>query len=97
MKIVVITYQNFPMKDLLLILIQRVMTYRDNLNSLYFSDFSQSELSMIKLLVLDSLSYYDDVNVCSESGNIYELLTRIKSKLLVLQSKSMGELSGDYL
>ncbi len=97
MKIVVITYQNFPMKDLLLILIQRVMTYRDNLNSLYFSDFSQSELSMIKLLVLDSLSYYDDVNVCSESGNIYELLTRIKSKLLVLQSKSMGELSGDSL
>ena len=52
---------------------------------------------MIKLLVLDSLSYYDDVNVCSESGNIYELLTRIKSKLLVLQSKSMGELSGDSL
>ncbi len=97
MKIVVITYQNFPMKDLLLILIQRVMTYRDNLNSLYLSDFSQSELSMIKLLVLDSLSYYDDVNVCSESGNIYELLTRIKSKLLVLQSKSMGELSGDSL
>ena len=97
MKIVVITYQNFPMKDLLLILIQRVMTYRDNLNSLYFSDFSQSELSMIKLLVLDSLSSYDDVNVCSESGNIYELLTRIKSKLLVLQSKSMGELSGDSL
>ena len=97
MKIVVITYQNFPMKDLLLILIQRVMTYRDNLNSLYFSDFSQSELSMIKLLVLESLSYYDDVNVCSESGNIYELLTRIKSKLLVLQSKSMGELSGDSL
>ena len=97
MKIVVITYQNFPMKDLLLILIQRVMTYRDNLNSLYFSDFSQSELSMIKLLVLDSLSYYDVVNVCSESGNIYELLTRIKSKLLVLQSKSMGELSGDSL
>ena len=97
MKIVVITYQNFPMKDLLLILIQRVMTYRDNLNSLYFSDFSQSELSMIKLLVLDSLSYYDDVNVCSESGYIYELLTRIKSKLLVLQSKSMGELSGDSL
>ena len=73
------------------------MTYRDNLNSLYFSDFSQSELSMIKLLVLDSLSSYDDVNVCSESGNIYELLTRIKSKLLVLQSKSMGELSGDSL
>ena len=73
------------------------MTYRDNLNSLYFSDFSQSELSMIKLLVLDSLSYYDDVNVCAESGNIYELLTRIKSKLLVLQSKSMGELSGDSL
>ena len=97
MKIVVITYQNFPMKDLLLILIQRVMTYRDNLNSLYFSDFSQSELSMIKLLVLDSLSYYDDVNVCSESGNIYELLTRIKTKLLLLQSKSMGELSGDSL
>ena len=85
------------MKDLLLILIQRVMTYRDNLNSLYFSDFSQSELSMIKLLVLDSLSYYDDVNVCSESGNIYELLTRIKSKLLVLQSKSMGEISRDSL
>ncbi len=49
------------------------------------------------MLVLDSLSYYDDVNVCSESGNIYELLTRIKSKLRVLQSKSMGESSRDSL
>ena len=73
------------------------MTYRDNLNSLYFSDFSQSELSMIKLLVLSELQSYRGINGCYDSGNIHSLLLQLREKIGVLQSKSMGELSGDSL
>ena len=68
-----------------------------NLNSLYYSDFSQSELSMIKLLVLSELQSYRGINGCSDSGNIHSLLLQLREKIGVLQSKSMGELSGDSL
>ena len=95
MIVVVMTYQIFPTRDLLLILIQRVMTYRDNLNSLYFSDFSQSELSLIKLLVLSELQSYRGINGCYQSGNIHSLLLQIRTKLVVLQSKSSGSISDD--
>ena len=73
------------------------MTYRNNLNSLYYSDFSQSELSLIKLLVLSELKSYRGLEVCSQSGNIHSLLLQIRTKLGVLQSKSMGEISRDSL
>ena len=73
------------------------MTYRDNLNSLYYSDFSQSELSLIKLLVLSELQSYRGINGCSQSGNIHSLLLQLREKLVVLQSKSSGLISDDSL
>ena len=78
-----------------MILTQIVMTHRSNLNSLYYSDFSQSELSLIKLLVLSELQSYRGLDVCSYSGNIHSLLLQIRTKLVVLQSKSMGEIDTD--
>ena len=93
--IVVILYQIFPTKDLLLILIQRVMTLESNLNSLYYSEFSQSELSLIKLLVLSELQSYRGINGCSHSGNIHSLLLQLRQKIVVLQSKSSGSISDD--
>ena len=66
-----------------------------NLNSLYYSDFSQSELSMIKLLVLSELQSYRGINGCSDSGNIHSLLLQLREKIGVLQSKSMGEINTD--
>ena len=97
MKIVVLTYQIFPTKDLLLILIQRVMTLESNLNSLYYSEFSQSELSLIKLLVLSELQSYRGINGCYHSGNIHSLLLQLRQKIVVLQSKSSGQISDDSL
>ena len=73
------------------------MTLESYLNSLYYSDFSQSELSLIKLLVLSELQSYRGINGCSQSGNIHSLLLQIRTKLVVLQSKSMGEINIDSL
>ena len=95
MKIVVLTYQIFPTKDLLLILMWRVMTLESNLNSLYYSEFSQSELSLIKLLVLSELQSYRGINGCYQSGNIHSLLLQLRQKIVVLQSKSSGSISDD--
>ena len=95
MKIVVLTYQIFPTKDLLLILMWRVMTLESNLNSLYYSEFSQSELSLIKLLVLSELQSYRGINGCYHSGNIHSLLLQLRQKIVVLQSKSSGSISDD--
>ena len=68
------------------------MTLKYNLDMLYYSEFSASELSIIKLLVLESLSKYDDLNV-NESGNIYAKLKQIQSKINLLQSsKQAGNL-----
>ena len=97
MKIVVLTYQIFPTKDLLLILMWRVMTLESNLNSLYYSEFSQSELSLIKLLVLSELQSYRGINGCYQSGNIHSLLLQLRQKIVVLQSKSSGQISDDSL
>ena len=97
MKIVVLTYQIFPTKDLLLILMWRVMTLESNLNSLYYSEFSQSELSLIKLLVLSELQSYRGINGCYDSGNIHSLLLQLRQKIVVLQSKSSGSISDDSL
>ena len=38
--------------------------------------FSKEELSLLKLLVLENLSNYDDLNV-NESGNIYRMLQQL--------------------
>ena len=75
------------MRDSALILIQRVMTLRNNLNSLYYSDFSSQELSLLKLLVLSELENYRGSCSLESSGNIHELLKQIQSKIGVLQSK----------
>ena len=87
--IVVILYQIFPTRDLLLILTQKVMTHKSNLEALYWSDFSAQELSLLKLLVLTELRNYRGVNSLESSGNIYSLLKQIQTKIGVLQSKQL--------
>ena len=60
---------------------------------LYYSEFSASELSLLKLLVLTTLREYDDLNVNEASGSIYTKLKQIQSKIQVLQSsKHAGNL-----
>ena len=63
------------------------MTHRNNLNALFYSDFSTQELSLLKLLVLSELRNYRGHSSLKSSGNIYSLLTQIQSKIGVLQSK----------
>ena len=65
------------------------MTYKSNLESLYRSDFSAQELSLLKLLVLTELRNFRGLNLLESSGSIYELLTQIQSKIGVLQSKQL--------
>ena len=57
---------------------------------LYRSEFSASELSLLKLLVLTSLREYDDLNVNEASGSIYTKLKQIQSKIQVLQRSKHG-------
>ena len=57
---------------------------------LYRSEFSASELSLLKLLVLTSLREYDDLNVNEASGSIYTKLKQSQSKIQVLQSSKHG-------
>ena len=71
------------------------MTLKYNLESLYRSEFSASELSLIKLLVLTTLREYDDLNVTEASGSIYDKLKQIQSKISVLQS-SKQSISRDF-
>ena len=71
------------------------MTLKYNLESLYRSEFSASELSLIKLLVLTTLREYDDLNVNEASGSIYAKLKQIQSKISVRQSSKRG-ISGDF-
>ena len=66
------------------------MTLKYNLESLYMSEFSASELSLLKLLVLTTLREYDDLNVNEASGSIYAKLKQIQNKIQVLQSSKHG-------
>ena len=69
------------------------MTLKYNLDMLNRSEFSASELSLLKLLVLTSLREYDDLNVNKASGSIYAKLKQIQSKINLLQSsKQAGNL-----
>ena len=69
------------------------MTLKYNLDMLYHSEFSASELSLLKLLVLTTLREYDDLNVNEASGSIYAKLKQIQSKINLLQSsKQAGNL-----
>ena len=69
------------------------MTLKYNLDMLYRSEFSASELSLLKLLVLTTLREYDDLNVNEASGSIYAKLKQIQSKINLLQSsKQAGNL-----
>ena len=45
---------------------------------------SKEELSLLKLLVLENLQKYDDLNV-SESGNIYSMLQQLIGKINYIQ------------
>ena len=64
------------------------MTLKYNLESLYMSEFSASELSLLKLLVLENLSNYDDLNV-NESGNIYRMLQQLIGKINYIQRDNL--------
>ena len=66
------------------------MTLKYNLDMLYHSEFSDSELSLIKLLVLTTLREYDDLNVNEASGSIYAKLKQIQSKINLLQSSKQA-------
>ena len=46
--------------------------------------FSKEELSLLKLLVLENLQKYDDLNV-NESGNIYRMLQQLIGKINYIQ------------
>ena len=63
------------------------MTHKSNLDALFYSDFSTQELSLLKLLVLTELRNYRGLNSLKDSGNIYELLKQIQTKMGVLLSK----------
>ena len=63
------------------------MTLKYNLESLYRSEFSASELSLIKLLVLTTLREYDDLNVTEASGSIYDKLKQIQRKIYELNDE----------
>jgi len=66
------------------------MTLKYNLDMLYYSEFSASELSLLKLLVLTTLREYDDLNVNEASGSIYAKLKQIQSKINLLQSSKQA-------
>ena len=66
------------------------MTLKYNLDMLYYSEFSASELSLLKLLVLTTLREYDDLNVNEASGSIYTKLKQIQSKIQVRQSSKQA-------
>ena len=66
------------------------MTLKYNLDMLYRSEFSASELSLLKLLVLTTLREYDDLNVNEASGSIYAKLKQIQSKINLLQSSKQA-------
>ena len=50
--------------------------------------FSKEELSLLKLLVLENLSNYDDLNV-NESGNIYRMLQQLIGKINYIQRDNL--------
>ena len=68
------------------------MTLESNLNSLYYSEFSQSELSLIKLLVLSELQSYRGINGCYQSGNIHSLLLQLRQKIVVFRANLVVQL-----
>ena len=65
------------------------MTHRANLERLIASEFNNEELAILKLLVLESLAKYDDVNV-NESGNIYSMCKQLYDKICYLQRDNKG-------
>ncbi len=66
------------------------MTPDINLERLIVSEFNAQELSILKLIVLENLSKYDDVNVAEESGNIYTMLLQLLDKICYLQKDNKG-------
>ncbi len=66
------------------------MTHNNSLERLLVSEFNSQELSILKLLVLENLHKYDDVNVAEESGNIYVMLLQLLDKIHYLQKDNKG-------
>ena len=60
----------------------------NNINSMLNAPlFDKNELALIKLLVLESLSKYDNISEANCKGNIYKLLTTIKTKVHELSNE----------
>ena len=60
----------------------------NNINSMLNAPlFDKNELALIKLLVLESLSKYDKLSEANCKGNIYKLLTTIKTKVHELSNE----------
>lgn len=66
------------------------MTLNNKLEQLLSSEFNNEELAILKLLVLESLAKYDDVNVNEESGNIYSMCKQLYDKICYLQRDNKG-------
>ena len=66
------------------------MIPNNKLEQLLVSEFNSQELSILKLLVLENLHKYDDVNVAEESGNIYVMLLQLLDKIHYLQKDNKG-------
>ena len=66
------------------------MIPNNKLEQLLVSEFNSQELSILKLLVLENLHKYDDVNVAEESGNIYVMLLQLLDKIHYLQRDNKG-------
>ena len=63
------------------------MTHNINNSLLNAPLFDNKELSLIKLLVLESLANYDSISEANCKGNIYKLLTTIKTKVHELNNE----------
>ena len=60
----------------------------NNINSMLNAPlFDKNEMALIKLLVLESLSKYDSLSNNNTEGNIYKLLTSIKTKVHELSNE----------
>jgi len=63
------------------------MTHNINNSLLNAPLFDNQELSLIKLLVLESLANYDSISEANCKGNMYGLLKQTLSKVHELQSE----------
>lgn len=65
-------------------------------NSPHFAPtFTREELSLLKLLVLQELQEYDDLEDTSKDGNIYSMCKQLVNKLSTVKETTYGRKSVD--